>query len=182
MTIDGTYCRAFTLLFPPSTDTLTDRWVKSVTLRREHCTRCLSHSSLIHTSNPVSSHTEKKQPNIDLSNTLLLPAVDPLDNAHSRRGRKSPQADHLHRPHKAHPNFPPSLPPNNRPCLHPPKRKKTHHDHGDAAEECKENARPLNAEVGDQRDEAADEVAGCEGDAAYKGRGGGGRFEVVVVE
>ena len=40
----------------------------------------------------------------------------------------------------------------------------------------------MNAEVGDQRDEAADEVAGCEGDAAYEGGGGGRGFEVVVVE
>ena len=142
----------------------------------------LTHPLPIYPSPCYHSEIKKSKPNFDPSNTLLLPAVNPFDNPHGRGRSKSPQANHLYRPYESHPDFSPSLPPNNRPCFHPSKRKKTHDDHSDTAEERKEDARPVNAEVGDQRDEAADEVAGCEGDATYEGGGGGRGFEVVVVE
>ena len=148
MTISGNLLPSFCLPFSlPHIRRLLDQ-VRYLTQRTLYTLPC----SLIpypYIPSPCHHTHKKREPNVDLSNPLLLAIVNPLDDPHGRRRRKRPQADHLHRPQKPHPHFPPSLPPNNRPCLHPPKRKKTHNDHGDTAEERKEDARPVNAEVGD---------------------------------
>ena len=91
MTIDGTYCRAFTLpifLF----NRYADRCVKLVTLRRDHCTRCLSDSSLIHTSNPVSSHTRKKNsPTLTSQTPFCCPLLIPLTMPTAAAAAKAPK-------------------------------------------------------------------------------------------
>lgn len=129
----------------------------------------------------ISTSQPQSNPPRASSNPPPLPAINPPHNPHRRPRRNDPQHEHLHRAPKPHPHLPPSPPPNNRPRLHPAEGEKTHHHDGDAAKERQEHALRLHAEVRDERDEAADEVAGPERGAADPGGGCRGRGEVVVV-
>ena len=110
----------------------------------------------------------------------LTSVIDGPHQPHRRSSRHTAHDNHLQRAPHAPPHVLPSPPTSHHPGLHPPKHKQRHDHDADADPQREQDLAALDAEVRQQRQEAADEIAHGDGGGGDDGAVGGGRWELLV--